>query len=217
MYGPAGTTASTSKEQAQTNTSDSTIKTYIDAWYKTNIVDKGYSSAVADIILCNDRSTPGKTATGLTSDTGLGYGTNVTAFGAFARIRGYNNVESAPTFKCSQKNDAFTVNDTEKGNGALTYPVGLITADEIVAAGSGKFATPNSSYYLYRPSNWWWSLSPYNFNGIYANAFLVSANGALGYTHIYNTEGAVAPVISLSAEYANSLVGDGTMENPYRA
>ena len=35
MYGPTGTTASTSKEQAQTNTADSTIKGVVDAWYKT--------------------------------------------------------------------------------------------------------------------------------------------------------------------------------------
>ena len=30
---------------------------------------------------------------------------------------------------CLQKNDAFTVNDTSKGNEALTYGIGLITAD----------------------------------------------------------------------------------------
>ena len=217
MYGPAGTTASTSKEQAQTNTSDSTIKTYVDNWYKTNIVDKGYSNAVADILFCNDRSTPGKTATGWSSDTGLGYGTHNTAFGATARTRAYNNVESAPTFKCSQKNDAFTVSDTVKGNGALTYPVGLITADEIVAAGSGKFRTANSSYYLYRPSNWWWSLSPGNFYDSRAHVFFANASSYLSYTYVYNKDGAVAPVLNLSSEYANSLVGDGTMENPYRA
>ena len=73
MYGPAGTTASTSKEQAQTNIADSTIKGVVDAWYKTNIEDKGYGNAVSDTLFCNDRSIPGKESKGCSSDTGLGY------------------------------------------------------------------------------------------------------------------------------------------------
>ena len=58
MYGPAGTDSSTSKEEAQTNTADSTLKGVVDAWYKTNIADKGYGSAVSDTLFCNDRSAP---------------------------------------------------------------------------------------------------------------------------------------------------------------
>ena len=50
MYGPAGTTASTSKVQAQTNTVDSTIKETVDTWYKANIIDKGYETAVSDTL-----------------------------------------------------------------------------------------------------------------------------------------------------------------------
>ncbi len=217
MYGPTGTTASTSKAQAQTNIADSTIKGIVDAWYKTNIVDKGYGNVVSDTLFCNDRSIPGKTETGWISDTGLGYGTQVTAYGATARIKVWNNKESAPTFKCPQKNDAFTVNDMNKGNGALTYPVGLITADEIVAAGSGIFNTSNTSYYLYRGSSYWsWSLSP----------FSMSINGNVGVFHVYNSGnlssygvnngGAVAPVINLSAEYVKTLTGTGSMTDPYQ-
>ena len=218
MYGPAGTTKSTSKEQAQTNTADSTIKGVVDAWYKTNIVDKGYGNAVSDTLFCNDRSTPGETATGLSGDTGLGYGTQYTAYGATARTGVWNSstTPSAPTFKCLQKNDAFTVNDTSKGNGALTYPVGLITADEIVAAGSGKYGTSNSKYYLYNPSSWYWSLSPYSYNG-YANVFFVNTSGSLSGTFVLDTGCAVAPVINLSAEYVKTLRGTGTTTDPYQA
>ena len=221
MYGPAGTTASTSKEQAQTNIENSTIKGVVDAWYKTNIVDKGYGSAVSDTLFCNDRSTPGKTTTLWTSDTGNGYGTQVTGYGALGRFMTGNNSTSLsartgiqPTFKCAQKNDAFTVNDTSKGNGALTYPVGLITADEIVAAGSGKYGTSNSKYYLYRPGYWYWSLSPcYYYN---ANVFVVNSGGNLSYNSVYRG-GAVAPVINLSAEYVKTLRGTGTTTDPYQA
>ena len=217
MYGPAGTTASTSKAQAQTNTADSTIKGGVDAWYKTNIADKGYGNAVSDTIFCNDRSTPGKAATGWSNDTGLGYGTQYTAYGVIARTGGVWNNTSVPTFKCPQKNDAFTVNDTNKGNGALRYPVGLITADEIVAAGSGKYNTANTSYYLYRGGSYWfWSLSPYGFNSSNAFVFYVNTSGDLSATSVGYTGGAVAPVINLSAEYVKTLRGTGTTSDPYQ-
>ncbi len=218
MYGPSGTTTSTSREQAQTNTADSDIKKVVDEWYKTNIVDNGFSGAIVDKIFCNDRSILGKEKSGFSDDTGLGYGKNWTAYGAYARLGvesvNYNNVH--PTFVCPQKNDAFTVSDTEKGNGALTYPVGLITADEIVAAG-GKYNTFNSTYYLYNPNKnaSIWSLTP-SHAGSYAYVF-----------NLYNTYGlrpvsvevsdAVSPVINLNAEYFNTLIGTGTMSDPYRA
>ena len=216
MYGPAGTTASTSKEEAQTNVEDSTIKGVVDAWYKTNIVDKGYENAVSDTLFCNDRSTPGKIETGWIYDTGLGYGNNNTAYGAAARASVYNGIASVPTFKCPQKNDAFTVNDINKGNGALTYPVGLITADEIIAAGSGKGGTTNNKYYLYKSSRYsYWSLSPCVANSAYSQIFLLNFSGGLSYNPTASGE-AVAPVINLSAEHVKTLSGTGTMTDPYQ-
>ena len=225
MYGPANavegkTTPSASKEEAQTNTESSDIKKVVDTWYKTNIEDAGFGRAIADVLFCNDRSTPGKDVTGYDIDTGKGFGTNTTAYGACARtgVRPINYTNVRPTFKCPEKNDAFTVSDEEKGNGALTYPVGLITADEIVTAGSGKYGTISRNYYLYRGNSYWyWSLSPDIFSGISPGVFYVHVYGNLNDTYVYNNVGAVAPVINLSAEYANSLIGDGTMESPYRA
>ena len=221
MYGPAGTAVSTSKEEAQTNTESSSIKKVVDEWYKMNIVDAGYSSAVADELFCNDRSVPGKDVTGSSDDTGLGYGTNITDYGAYARLynggaSGVNYNNPQPTFKCSEKNDAFTVSDEEKGNGALTYPVGLITADEIVAAGA-KYGVKNSDYYLYRPSNWYWSLSPYSMaKNSNTYIFHVETDGHLTCNYGGYTKGAIAPVINLSAEYVSTMIGDGTIGNEYR-
>ena len=214
MYGPAGTDSSTSKEQAQTNTVDSTIKGVVDAWYKTNIEDAGYGNAVSDTLFCNDRSTPGRTATGWSNDTGLGYGTNATGYGAAARAKLWGGGTIVPTFKCPQKNDAFTVNDTNKGNGALTYPVGLITADEIIAAGSGKFATTNTNYYLNRRSGWW-SLSP-SATSIYGNPSVFHVDTSL-FDGNTNNRNAVAPVINLSSEYVEIFRGAGTIDDPYQA
>ncbi len=218
MFGGAQGAASTSKSQAQTNTTNSDIKTLVDSWYKTNIVDKNLGDKVADVVFCNDRTTPGKAATGWSSDTGLGYGSNYTAYGATARTNAWNTDPSKvqPRFTCLQKNDAFTVNDEEKGNGDLTYPVGLITADEIVAAGSGKYGISNSSYYLYKGS-WYWSLSPGYVGSSYAHVFMVSSDGQLGSDNVNISGGAVAPVINLKAEYVNTLRGTGTISDPYTA
>jgi len=215
MFGGSNGTASTSKTQAQTNQTNSEIKTAVEAWYKSNIVDTGYSNYVHDAIFCNDRSTPGKSATGWTDDTGLGYAKNGTGYGAYARSGvqsvNYNNVR--PQFTCPQDNDKFTVSAENGGNGNSTYPVGLITADEIVAAGSGKYATANSSYYLAKGS-WYWSFSPNFFNGSFAIVFFELGDlNSTGYVHY---SGAVAPVINLGAEYLNQLRGTGKANDPFR-
>ncbi len=216
MYGPAGTAASTSKEEVQSNIESSDIKKAVDEWYKTNIEDAGYGNAVADVLFCNDRSTPGKDVTNYSPDTGLGYGNNPTAYGPHARSGTFYS--SNPSFKCPEKNDAFTVSDKEKGNGELTYPVGLISIDEIITAGSGKYNnTSPKNYYLYRPGNYYWLSSPAYYKDE-AYMFMVYTDGRLLARCVGVGESmAVAPVINLSAEYTSTLVGEGTMESPYEA
>ncbi len=198
-----GTTGSSSYEETHANTNNSTIKTYIDNWYKTNIVDKGYAEAVSDEIFCNDR----EVSTADSSYTGDGTGTTKTSYKARERL----DTNKSPQLTCTQKNDAFTVSDEEKGNGDLTYPVGLITADEIALAG-GKYNTTNSSYYLYKGS-YYWSASPFDFYGD-ATVFGVYNIGYLGDNGVDFTNG-VAPVINLSADYCQQLGGIGSIEDPY--
>ncbi len=219
MFGGAQGEASISREGAQANETSSEVKLSVDAWYKENIVDTGYGSNVVDAIFCNDRSTPGKSATGMGNDTGLGYGKSDTAFGFVARIALFQSA-TEPKFICDVKNDAFTVNESEKGNGNLTYPVGLITADEILTAG-GKYNTINQSYYLHKSSNYsGWSLSPYSITSFQMSLIymfiIYNTTGNINMTSV-NDHCAAAPVINLSAEYASELIGDGTMTNPYRA
>jgi len=219
MFGGAQGTESTSKAQAQTNETDSDLKTLVDSWYKTNIEDKSLGDKVADVIFCNDRSTPGKEETGYLSDTGLGYGKNSTAYGATARMGAWNKDLSTvqPRFTCPQKNDAFTVSDETKGNGDLAYPVGLITTDETIAAGSGKNYEASFSFYLYKGKRYW-LFSPYYYYGSYAGMFYI--NGGFGLSYVNETDGAgaggVAPVINLKAEYVKTMIGDGTINDPYR-
>ena len=98
----------------------------------------------------------------------------------------------------------------------MTYPVGLITADEIVAAGSGSYtASGNKSYYLYK-ENWYWSFSPYGMNSSNNSAYVfdIFSSGNLN-ANFTSGSGAVAPVINLKAEYLDKFQGDGTIDNPY--
>ena len=193
MYGQTG---ASSYSAAHANTNNSTIKKSVDNWYKTNIVDAGYSDKVADVIYCNDRS----------MKSGTGYGTTVTYYSA--RYRLYTN--KSPVLTCTNKNDRFTVSDTSRGNGALTYPVGLITADE-VAMGGGVYATSNSSYYLYT-GQYYWAMSPYNFNGSGAYEFSVGSDGRIIYDYVGFTSG-VRPVLSLKSDI--SVTGSGTQNDPF--
>ena len=53
MYGTAG---SSTYAATHANTNESTIKKYIDSWYKTNF-DESATSKLEDTVFCNDRST----------------------------------------------------------------------------------------------------------------------------------------------------------------
>ena len=187
-----------SKEVAQTNTNDSTIKTYLDNWYKTNISGTENEQYLADNIFCNNRSFS-------SSNSGTGAGVSKTYY------NWYNWYVSKSNLKCPQQNDAFTVSDTTNGNGALTYPIGLITTDEVVLAGG--LSSSNSGYYLYSGS-WYWASSPYNFNGWLAYVRVVGSDGNAYDNNDSNySYGGVRPVLNLSPEVLQN--GDGSMNNPY--
>ena len=204
MYGKTG--ASTYAD-AHANTNNSTIKTYIDDWYKTNIVGTTNEQYLADNIFCNDRSMAG-------NNSGTGAGTSVTYYRWYNgpwESENYSKYNKKMMLTCSQKNDAFTVSDTTNGNGALTYPVGLLSTDEIALAGGWNAA--NSGYYLYSGQVWWAS-SPGFFGGYGANVRGVYSNGdAISNDNVSNNNG-VRPVFNLKAEVL--LQGSGTAEDPYR-
>ena len=186
-----------SKEVAQTNTNDSTIKTYLDNWYKTNISGTENEQYLADNIFCNDRSFS-------SSNSGTGAGVSETYYS-------WDSWHTSKTnLKCPQQNDAFTVNDTANGNGTLTYPIGLITTDEVVLAGGWNAS--NKGYYLYSGS-FYWAFSPAYFNGSGAGAMGVYSDGNArsGFIVIFNV--GVRPVLNLSLDVLRN--GDGTMNDPY--
>lgn len=192
-------------ESTLNNTTDSTIKTKVDTWYKDNILNKkdssgnSYASYLSDEIFCNDR----------TLNTGSGYLLSpTTTYGAYKRVYQQKN----PTLICPQSSDSFTVSNA-KGNGKLIYPVGLITVDEAAMAG-GLYNSVNTQYYLYTGQTYW-TMSPSSFTSSLAIAYawLVYSTGFLN-TNWVSYGCGVRPVVNLSADVLISG-GDGTAENPY--
>lgn len=202
MYGTAG---SSTYEETHKNTNDSIIKTYVDNWYKTNL--NGYTSYMSTTAgFCNDRSIAPESETWNSFDTALGYGKNHTFYGIYGR--------DYPQFKCPQTNDLFTLATSTKGNKALTYPVGLLTADEIYYAGEpGR--TEDSNCYLvneFMDNNW--TMSPINFiDGSLIYDWIFYADNYLGGRYS-NEVIDVRPVINLSSD-VEIISGDGTINNPY--
>ena len=208
MYGSTG---ASSYASTHANNTDSTIKGILDSWYKTNIVDKGHSDKVStEAGFCNDR----KTQSGVMSGYGTtGYGTNATTYAPLGRLMSNGSWKSSqtPSLKCSQiGNDMFTVSGSSKGNHKLTYPVGLITVDEVVLAG-GFGGSSNTSYYLHT-GEYYWTMSPYYFYGGYAFVFIVDSNGYLYNYGVDYTRG-VRPVINLKADV--TITGEGKSTDPY--
>ena len=154
---------------------------------------------------CGDRTST-TTNGGAPNDTG-GTGTTSTYYGA--RYRLYTNKQ--PTFECpDEEHDLYTVGSASRGNKALDYPIGLITADEVAYAG-GVFGTTNESYYLYTNSAYL-AMSPRWFDG---NAYVscVSLTGYLGGDGVNGTLG-VRPVINLKAD-VTITGGDGSSNSPF--
>ena len=190
-----------------TNNNDSTIKAYIDEWYANNIANQNsdITDKIADVVYCSDRSP----STSSVSMNGLGGdGITYTYYGAYIRL--VNDIK-IPSLGCSRTEDRFTVNGIN-GNGKLTYPVGLITADEIVLAG-GDYHVNNRSYYLYT-SRTYLSMTPdfFNSTSLRPGAWCVSGTGYLA-TNIVTGINGVRPVIALDGNVI--VTGDGSSQSPY--
>ena len=186
---------------------NSIIKQQIDKWYAGTTL-KDNSLVSQDQIFCNDRSattsdsgTPGEISGSMSTSTTYYYG-------AYVRLV----TNKSPQLKCPTASDKFTSRKSSIGNKALTYPVGLITADEVAMAG-GVYGSINSSYYLYT-SSFYWSGSPGSFSGDISSArgFAVVPIGSFDADRVDGTDG-VRPVVSLSSKA--KLSGGGTYTNPY--
>ena len=193
----------TTFDEVHTNTNDSTIKSAVDSWYKTNIVDKGYSSYVSNAVgFCGDR-TIYSGGDGVQTD-------KYTYFGAYGR-----HTKQTAQFTCQNKDrDLYTITESSIGNKALTYPVGLITYDELVFAGMDNRHINKLSWAY--SSQHYWIMSPSHFDAALGNArgWMQNSAGYLGpWSSVVNAFGA-RPVINLKSD-VKIIGGIGTSNDPY--
>ncbi|CDE98688.1 unknown [Clostridium sp. CAG:628] len=215
-YGTTG-----SLENNRLNTNDSIIKTYVDNWYKNYLT--AYTKYLSnDAVYCNDRNL----ASGQTvycNDRELASGSTYSTGSSFNYAPyGRQNANKTPTYNCANIKDAFSGSNSEA---KLTYPIGLMTSDEISYAGGESYTdltAPYAWYYLNSAggsitgSNAWWSLSPNFWSGSYSFFWFVygSVNpGNLNHSRVVVSL-AVRPSVSLKS--CNLISGgDGSANNPY--
>ena len=200
-----GTPGSSKYETTHANTNKSTILTNLETWYTNNL--KTYESVIDDTVWCNDKTNVDKTYNpwNWSNVNGLGYGTNVTIYGATQRLVSTSRSAggTGPSFKC---------------NGELskiTSKVGLITADELAFAGYAH-ELENTTTYLQENIGtlWWWSLSPYDFSSIGAAVWgVLGGNGYFSTSGVSDHAGGLRPSISLKS--TTNVTGDGTSSSPF--
>ena len=195
-----GTVGSSTYEATHANTNNSTILTNLETWYNNNL--KTYADAIADTEWCNDKTNVTDTTYDPWSITpnGLGYAKNVTYYGATQRLVGTSG--TGPSLKC---------------NGELskiTSKVGLITADELALAGYA-YGSGNITTYLQENATdtYWWSLSPYGFDGGSADVWYV--NGSVGSFVNYDVDDTDGVRPSISLKSTTNVTGEGTSSSPY--
>ena len=205
MYGTSG-----SLDNNRTNENNSTIKTYVDNWYSNNLTS--YSKYIStEAVYCNDREVGSGT-----------YSANGSQFNYASSTRVATN--KTPTYNCTNIKDAFSGSNIQA---KLTYPIGLMTADEVAYAGGKAYTNLTSPYAWYYLNSTggsitggtgsaWWSLSPFEWYKSEYGTFGWTVNyypGRLAHAEDDSSYG-VRPAISLKT-CTLWKSGNGSPENPY--
>ena len=202
-----GTVGASTYEATHANTNNSTILTNLETWYTNNLA--AYESVIDNSVWCNDKTNVTDTTFNLwnwSNVTGLGYGTNTTFYSATQRLVSKSGSAggTSPSLKCT--------GELSK----INSKVGLITADELAFVGYAYgYELQNSTTYLQENATdtYWWSLSPYYFDGSYASVWNVGGDiGLFGNSYVYSTFG-VRPLISLKS--TTNATGNGTSNSPF--
>ena len=180
-------------------TDESDDTSTLNGWYRANLLEEYADYIDGNAGFCGDRYP----STSYSSSNGSGgTGRTTTYYGAYIRLSTNNN----PSLQCSDSGDIYTTTDSSTGNKSLTYPIGLLTADEYVLAGSGNSYLDVGTDY--------WTMSPCRFSSSLAVVFYVGSSGYLDANICVNVATGVRPVINLKSAIAIS--GSGTTSDPFK-
>ena len=190
----------------------SIIKTNVDKFYTDKLTS--YTSKLDTTVgYCGDRST-------LNLQSGVGTGTIITYNKGYLRVE-----ESAPTLTCENVSDYYTVTSTSSGNKALTYPIGLISVDEVMLTGlpggvfdgyytktksnKGSYLVIGNGFLTMTPAG---GYNPFGFTTWLSFVFSVNDSGNIDDNYTSGTYG-LRPVINIRSDV--TITGRGTKNDPY--
>ena len=170
------------------NTKDSTIKTYIDSWYESNLASN--EDKLEDTVFCNDRtiaSLGGWNPNGGSTTNEL----------QFKRYDTHN-----PSLACANETDRFSLSNPKA---KLSYPIGLLSISEVYLAYNEVI------YYLNNQDAFWVNSPNYFYKGD-AQVKGVSNNNFFSSGASYPWS--VRPSVSLKSgtEFKS---GDGSFTSPF--
>ncbi len=185
---------------AYDNGTDSFVKREIDTWYNNTLgKNSNYDSMVILGRFCSDSSGYNYDGDGSFAS----YDRLVQASSDFAK-------DNAPTFACPSTSESY--------GGSYRLKAGLITADELVYAGESYSVEGNSYLNSGQDGPPYWTMTPNRGTPYWtrgegyssSNYIMVTFLSFNGISHFYN----LRPVINIKTD-GMTLIGDGTMENPY--
>ena len=159
---------------------------------------------------CGDRSA-------INLQEGFGVGKVTTYNKCYLKV-----VESTPDLACENEQDLYTVLSSNQGNKALSYPIGLITVDEVMLAGFGggvfdgnynhqksskdNFLAIGKNYWTISPAG---TYNPFGSNAWRATMFFVSDDNLVDDYGVNSAIG-IRPVINIRKNV--TITGEGTKE-----
>ncbi len=189
----------------------STIKTVVDSWYSKHLATN-YSKFIADKIFCNDVNVNNT----YTSTNELDQSMKVTEYEGYYRLETNKN----PILTCTRAEDKYTVSSAN-GNGLLTYPIGLITADEVAMAGtvfsnligdtSNNYLIENAGVNISSYGSWTMTSGYEKPN---ASVFAFGSSNLDINTRVDSEYLLVKPVINIGSDVF--FEGSGTATDPYK-
>ena len=205
------------------NSTSSTMKTYIEGTWFTNI--NAYASKLEQSAgWCNDRTirTSNRSTSVIPDSTNIDtpYATATSGntayyFGPYVRTR---TTSDKPTLGCPRNNaDLYTTSSATNGNKQLGKPAALITADEAAFAGSGysSSTTPYHANSYLSSGSLFWLLSPgYRSWGGNVFGYSLRSSGNLYDNNGVNAADGVRPSISLTSG-TTAVSGTGTATDPW--
>ena len=199
MYGAAG---ASDYESAHAKTNTSVILSTLGSWYTRYL--RAHDSKIANTVWCNDKSvvTDSKYYDEEIKVAELGYGNNTTYYGFTQRIYSsdWNIGGSGPSLKCS--------NELSKVSGKI----GLLSADEVVFAGSLIGMSIPTIYLNENAYASWYTSTPYMYTENFASVWNFTEEYGLQIDRVDNTQ-FIRPSISLVSTV--KVTGAGTSEDPF--